>query len=165
MLYCIPDHTWKVADFGLTSEGTSTRHISTEFSHGTPGYRAPELLNSDVANFTNKVDIWAMGCILFELATGAKPFVTDIAVLEYSRGGSEIEAHCHANIISDMVEKISDAIQKMFEILPSARPKSVALAQLFSKYYQLAKDLAEFEQTGSAASPHEVHESSSLNGV
>lgn len=99
-----------MADFGLTCEGTSTRDIFTEFSHGTPGYRAPELVDSDEHTFSNKVDIWALGCIPFELATGAKPFA--IAVREYSKGGSEIEARCHANIAPEMGEKISHTVQK-----------------------------------------------------
>jgi serine/threonine protein kinase len=68
---------WKVADFGLTSQGTSQSLHYTEFARGTSGYRAPELLLQDTAVYNNKVDIWALGCILFELVVGTKPFTTD----------------------------------------------------------------------------------------
>jgi serine/threonine protein kinase len=131
---------WKVADFGLTCEATSTALLFTEFSHGTPGYRAPEMLEDDNSNFNNKVDIWAMGCILFELATGEKPFATDHVVAEYSRGDWELEEHCHPNIGPEVAKAISDAIHGMFQIRPSLRPRSTALAISFDKHYQSAKE-------------------------
>jgi len=56
-----------LADFGITSEVMSTMMV-TSFGRGTPGYRAPELLVQD--EYDNKVDIWAVGCILHELVTG-----------------------------------------------------------------------------------------------
>src|ERR1700685_924605 len=67
---------WKIADFGLSSEGTSTRRIATQYSRGTTGYRAPELLKEEAA-YNNKVDIWALGCILYEIATRRKAFDHD----------------------------------------------------------------------------------------
>lgn len=165
VLYHHKDRVWKVADFGLTCEGTSTAHIFTEFSHGTPGYRAPELLKDDGAGFTNKVDIWAMGCILFELATGAKPFVTDFAIGEYSRGNSEVETRCKANIKPDMIKKISDTIHDMFQIRPSFRPKSVALAKLFHEYYHLAKEQGGIRPREASSPVNIVTDPSSRDGT
>jgi serine/threonine protein kinase len=67
---------WKIVDFGVTSEATSSRAIPTIHARGTGGYRAPEILNESPV-FTNKVDIWALGCIFFELYTGEKAFHDD----------------------------------------------------------------------------------------
>lgn len=36
---------------------------------GTPNFRAPELIGNTRA-YTETVDIWAMGCIWYELITG-----------------------------------------------------------------------------------------------
>jgi serine/threonine protein kinase len=113
------------ADFGLTCEAISTAHRFTDSSRGTLGYRAPELLKDDSAGFTNKVDIWAMGCILC-----AKPFVDDWAVAEYSRGESELETCCHANVDKDAAKMISDAIRELFHSRPSQRPNSAGLAEI-----------------------------------
>ena len=56
----------------------------TELARGTPCYRAPELLVDHDPVFTNKVDIFALGCILFELVTGGiKAFASDWQVHEY----------------------------------------------------------------------------------
>ena len=72
VLYSRKDSEWKLADFGFTSEGTSRSVRSSSLSRGTPGYRAPELLSDTKSVFNNKVDIWSMGCILYELAVGQK---------------------------------------------------------------------------------------------
>jgi serine/threonine protein kinase len=110
------DRTWKVADFGLTCEATSTALLFTDFSRGTPGYRAPELLKEMHVGYNNKIDIWAMGCILFEIATGQKPFVNDTMVTEYSRGGSPLEIRCDLITGQDGEEFISSSIRDSFKL-------------------------------------------------
>jgi serine/threonine protein kinase len=55
---------------------------TTRFSRGTQGYRAPEVLRED-ARYNNKADIFALGCILFEITIGKKLFRTDWGVREY----------------------------------------------------------------------------------
>src|SRR5437879_2079743 len=79
VLYSSKDSNWKVADFGLTTTGNSTHDRTTVLRRGSPGYRAPELLR-EVSKYNNKVDIWAMGCIMYELASGQKAFGSDDGV-------------------------------------------------------------------------------------
>jgi serine/threonine protein kinase len=81
VLYSCKKRVWKIADFGLTAEGSKKAH-TTRYSRGTPSYRAPELVKDGV--FSNKVDIWAMGCILYELIFSKKTFSSDNAVYHYS---------------------------------------------------------------------------------
>ena len=50
---------------------------------GTEGYKAPELVNSG-STYTDKVDIWALGCIIYELATGKKAFANDEMTREFA---------------------------------------------------------------------------------
>jgi serine/threonine protein kinase len=76
---------WKIADFGLTSHGTTTGASPTVAGRGTSGYRAPELLRpDDNLSFNKKADIWSIGCILFELCTGTKAFGDDWATLQFA---------------------------------------------------------------------------------
>jgi serine/threonine protein kinase len=59
--------------------------MTTIGGRGTPCYRAPELVNLDgPLHYNNKVDIFAMGCILFELTSGKRAFRNDFAVHQYS---------------------------------------------------------------------------------
>jgi serine/threonine protein kinase len=68
---------------GITTEGTSDIPCPT-VGHGTPGYRPPELVRNENVQYINKVDIWGLGCILFEVEKGKKVFPTDIAVHDYA---------------------------------------------------------------------------------
>ena len=48
---------------------THAQQVRTK-EHGSPSYMAPELLASNGrTNITPKVDVWALGCIMHELAT------------------------------------------------------------------------------------------------
>ncbi|PMD31453.1 kinase-like protein [Hyaloscypha variabilis F] len=74
-----PPHWWvKLAGFGLSkrrAEGTAYRTQT-----GTLAYMAPEILgyvpgiNPGTTEYTNAVDIWALGCIVYRLSSGVVPF-------------------------------------------------------------------------------------------
>lgn len=85
ILYCASQNAWKIADFGSAADATSKHAQFTEFSRGTASYRAPELLG-EYPVFTNKVDIWALGCIIYELVSQERAFHDDYAVRQYARG-------------------------------------------------------------------------------
>jgi serine/threonine protein kinase len=65
VLYYPPTKLWKIADFGLTSEAVSGVAVTTKYSRGTAGYRAPELLD-EYSKYTSKVD---MGTRVYSLRT------------------------------------------------------------------------------------------------
>jgi serine/threonine protein kinase len=61
----------KLGDFGLASI-TTPEKSKTEGSVGTPFYMAPELLQGQ--RYGSKVDLFAMGCVLHELAALSRAF-------------------------------------------------------------------------------------------
>jgi len=73
-----PDGLLKILDFGLarfvdTSPDAAT--ITLTNSQGTSGtvpYMAPEQLRADPTDA--RTDIWAAGAVLYEMATGVRPF-------------------------------------------------------------------------------------------
>lgn len=68
-------HFLKVIDFGIAKPVGQQRKATqvTQGILGTPAYMAPEqCINKDIGEAT---DIYAMGCILYELLTGETPFV------------------------------------------------------------------------------------------
>src|SRR5262249_25182321 len=74
-----PDQRVKVLDFGLSQrvwhEGaaySATRPATKAGVAGTIAYMAPEALRGAPADA--RCDIWALGVIVYELATGAPPF-------------------------------------------------------------------------------------------
>src|SRR5271156_2928049 len=131
VLFSHRDQAWKLADFGLTSEGGSEELVSTS-ARGTAGYRAPELLME--GTFNKKVDVWAMGIIFYELAVGTKPFRSDIFVLEHFRNGTSLETPCGDGFSEQCKVRISNHIREMVHNTPSSRPTALLLFETFSQY-------------------------------
>ena len=97
-----PDGTAKVLDFGLAkaleswsdrlppvgNNQTVTSPLMTEAGVvlGTAGYMSPEQARGRAVD--KRTDIWAFGCVLFEMLTGRRPFAGDtvadtmVAILE-----------------------------------------------------------------------------------
>src|SRR5271170_4292024 len=131
---------WKIADFGLTSEATSNRLVSTSAARGKPCYRPPELLRGAESAYNNKADMWSFGCIAYELFTGRKAFSNDHEAWQYRV----------ANRSPKMYFKGLDDLQKhyiygLLEVDPAKRPSAKAL--LKEKF---------LTETPSAKSPEEV---------
>jgi serine/threonine protein kinase len=76
----------KLADFGLSKRLTDTTAYHTR--SGTPSYMAPEVLgfldaSDSSSEYTNAVDIWAAGCIIYRLIAGHVPFPQIKALVKY----------------------------------------------------------------------------------
>jgi serine/threonine protein kinase len=100
-------------------------------SRGTPSYRAPELLREDTATFSNQVDIWALGCILYELAIGKKAFLNDHGVHEYTWSKRNLDVLLPNYIEEDARFPLKNLIREMLRINPKHRPTSDGLHRLF----------------------------------
>ena len=136
-------------------EGSTKGVQTTEHSRGTPCYRAPELLlNPDGKNtFTNKVDIWALGCILFELVFGSKAFRSDFDIYAYSAehtaftSGLRIPEKTFLRLPEALsklyIRYISDRIQEMLDVDVSARPTAKVLCETFDNLLQSQKTSVE----------------------
>jgi hypothetical protein len=130
VLYCREENTWKLADFGISAEAAST--MSTTAARGTGGYRAPELLRED-PKFSSSVDLWALGCVLYEIAVGKRAFLNDYYTTEYSRSseppplvdfGTEFYRY-HVN----------EVLRKLFNRDSKQRPKAPSMCSIFQSYY------------------------------
>ncbi len=106
----------KVTDFGLakllTGSGTD-HHTRTGFAMGTPGYMAPEQVRS-AKDVDARTDIFALGCILYELWCGIPAFPgKDIfATLELMEASRYTDPRAQR---PDIPEAVSAAIRGMLE--------------------------------------------------
>ena len=82
----------KLADFGLSKALNQSHSASTfkiEAMVGTPLYLAPEICANQPPSL--EADIWALGCVLFELCSLKPPFVaTNILALATMIAQSEV---------------------------------------------------------------------------
>ena len=86
MLYSGKSQGWKIADFGFTCPGSSSFDYSSS-KRGTDAYRAPELLRGG-NQFSRKSDIWALGCILYEMCMRKKAFMGDWEISDWVTGSA-----------------------------------------------------------------------------
>lgn len=130
---------WKIADFGLTAEGNSHKMITTEGQRGTSSYRAPELLKES-AKYNNKVDIWAIGCILYELISEQKAFINDIDVLEWSFLDQEKKISPETPLDDAPRKVISQLIRESLNRDPRERPTAKYIYTTLGSFFGHTND-------------------------
>jgi len=73
----------KICDFGLT-EPMERTHITKKNNGGSPRYMAPELFDNKT-KITEKIDVWAMGCIFIEICGGPLPYESISTLADLTR--------------------------------------------------------------------------------
>ncbi|MGW4567885.1 protein kinase domain-containing protein [Streptomyces sp. NPDC004561] len=77
----LTDGTVKICDFGIArlghDIGFTARLTGTGVALGTPHYMSPEQIGGDAVD--RRSDLYSLGCVLYEIATGAPPFDLDDA--------------------------------------------------------------------------------------
>lgn len=134
---------WQIADFGFSTETASRTTIGTECSRGTTSYRAPELI-AEISTFSSKVDIWGLGCILYELAVQHKAFADDWIVREYAAMKQMIHVPLEY-FASEIQLFITRLIHAMLHTNPRQRPNAKRLSEVFTKLVDTAVIPAETE--------------------
>lgn len=120
-----PDGRAKITDFGVAKVTGS--HLTQEAQIlGTPSYMAPELILGHQAD--HRVDIFALGCIAYELLAGARPFP-----------GGDLSRVCYC-IVHEDPQPLSDYPGDI--PIPMQSIVLKALAKVPTARYQRASDFA-----------------------
>jgi serine/threonine-protein kinase len=119
------DGTLKILDFGIAQVVSATTTLdrkaagSTRRWIGTPAYMAPEQWTHGIVD--HRADLYSAGVILFEMATGVRPFPsTDVP-------GPQADAPPRADAVSAAVpRRLADAIARALRPEPDARFQTAA---------------------------------------
>jgi len=111
----------KLLDFGIAKLETAVVRTTVGLVLGTPSYMAPEQCLGQ-PDCDHRVDLYALGCILYELISGAPPF---------GRGGSMTDlmaAHINAPVppapLQALDPEISRLIRRLLAKSPAERPRT-----------------------------------------
>jgi len=118
----------KLTDFGWSNymEGFYKRTTIC----GTPIYLAPEIINN--TGHDEKIDIWCIGVLMFELLTGVPPWKgDDITTLKYNI--SRLKINWQKNMDPDAV----DLISKILRYIPEERItlRGMLMHPFFTKFF------------------------------
>lgn len=155
VLYSSRLNLWKICDFGVTISTKAEEVTSqTSVAQAITGYRAPEV-GSEASAYSTKIDIWALGCILYEVITGKRAFKSNYAVFLFSVGQQKLEfPDC-----LDLAEGAFawETVCDMLRIDPSQRPEADILQEKF--HHQLRRVLTQLqrmEQSGLAVTTDDI---------
>lgn len=115
--------TVKVLDFGLAvalDRTDMSRITRTGHTPGTPEYMAPEQLMAGRA--TPRSDLYALGCVLFEMLTGKRLFRAHTPWAVASKQASETPERVRS-VRSDVPSGMSEVIAALLEKRPEDRPE------------------------------------------
>ncbi|ELP91877.1 serine/threonine protein kinase, putative [Entamoeba invadens IP1] len=128
------DFTVKLCDFGNTRKASQfyyrrdNDHLiiqSVVEQIGDANYIAPEMVAIyDNEPISRKCDVWALGCLLFELATGVPPFSLPITLSQFKNFSLEKKT---------MSKKMKTVIIEMLTYDQTKRPNIYSVLQLIAK--------------------------------
>jgi serine/threonine-protein kinase len=118
----------KVTDFGVARLISGNWLSSTWVPAGTISYLAPERLLGGLAEFGN--DIWAVGCVLYELLSGRPPrdYATAVEYAAAAVRGDRVSPLDSASA----PPWLASAVMAMLEPEPASRPTAAECVELLA---------------------------------
>lgn len=151
------DSTIKVIDFGLANFLERLRGSERMQRAGTLPFMAPEIITENVS-YTEKVDVWSIGCILYMLLTGRHPFHAGKGTRT-----TELRAHIvngtiieHPNWMA-APQQAQDLVRRLLVVDPSQR-MSAAEALQHAWLKSITQDIRRDSAAGPVCIPRSVFE-------
>ena len=128
----------KLLDFGIAKlsvpdglgSGGGIAKTRTGMMMGTPGYLSPEQARGK--NVDHRTDIYALGCMTFEIVCGRLPFLADNA-MDIVMMHMSAPAPRASSVWPDIPKPLDDLIARMLEKDPAARPTLAEVRAVFSE--------------------------------
>lgn len=126
-LFLSEDGRVKIGDFGLARDMNNSRLTMEGHTVGTCRYMPPEQITGE-DDLTGALDLYALGCLLYEMLVGRPPFDGQTIIEIF-------EAHLHqeptppAHLVADCPSDLSDLVLRLLAKKPADRPARAADVQ------------------------------------
>jgi serine/threonine protein kinase len=122
---------WKLSDFGRDMSAESERvNTSLARSRSNAVYLAPEIINGKFT-YEKGTDIWAVGCIAYEVASGTPAFVKEWEVVNIGRGGVKFD-------VEGVDDQVRSLVRQTLRPDPWERPGARQLHEVVAWNYEEA---------------------------
>ncbi|ORX97721.1 kinase-like protein [Basidiobolus meristosporus CBS 931.73] len=114
----------KLGDFGLSRVLDDPATMFAKTYVGTPYYMSPELINGQP--YDAKSDIWALGCVLYEICALKPPFPAQSQAVLFNK----ILTGSVPRLPSYYSNELNNVVKSMLQLNPSARPSTTQLLKI-----------------------------------
>ena len=128
VLYSKKDSLWKIAGFAAACEAHSPLRIRLQHVLWGPEARTEHF------DITPEIDIWSMGCILYELTVGSRPFPTQSDVDSHYYLKKQITIPADKTFGPLHNAAVTQVIRSMLRPSPASRPTAKALRFIFQGF-------------------------------
>ncbi|MEV7729456.1 serine/threonine-protein kinase [Streptomyces sp. NPDC087917] len=120
-----------LGDFGiaLLTDRDATRYTEGQ-TPGTMGYKAPEVLDGE-ENPTGAADVYAVACLLFELAAGRPVFVHPASDIQMAQAHLREPPPRLDRVLPGFPSRLADLVDRMLAKDPARRPSARSAAEAF----------------------------------
>jgi serine/threonine protein kinase len=137
-----PESHVKLLDFGLALNAAEPAHLTSSGTLlGTPAYMAPEQAGGGAVDA--RADLFALGCVLYRLATGQLPF-SGSQPMEILFALANVEPRPPGEVNEHIPVELSELILRLLAKDPAGRPESAGA---------VATRLGELEKQSAPAGP------------
>jgi serine/threonine protein kinase len=124
---------WKISDLGFPTLIKGISNGASPEASVSQSYRAPELFEPK-SRHSQWSDIWALGCIFYEMLVLKKAFGSEIDILRYSKSRTKLRISYSLPVHEEAKGFVSQVLHKMLAKEPKSRPTAVILRETFGSY-------------------------------
>lgn len=125
-LFLLADGRLKICDFGIARGVQATRATRTGWMLGSPPYMAPEQWRGK--DIGTSADLYALGCVMYELLTGAPPFPPEPEPLALMHRHFEETPAPLRSVRADVPEELGILVAALLSKHPDTRPDATSTA-------------------------------------
>jgi tRNA A-37 threonylcarbamoyl transferase component Bud32 len=136
----------KITDFGLARATDDSSLTREGYIAGTPEYMSPEQARNEPVD--QRADLFSLGCVLYEMATGISPFRAEKPLVAMRRVCDEEPTAAHT-LNPKVPEWLGQLIQRLMAKTAAARLQTATEVSA-----DLERRLADWQQAGTTCQPH-----------